>query len=292
MSQPIIPGKTTNPVVKTKKAKPWHRTTVQIFFFIFVALITVNEALIKANLTSLPFLASASLHAICPFGGVVSIFDFVTAGKFVQKIHESSFILMGAAFLLTVGFGPLICGWVCPLGTVQEWISILGRKFFGKKFNHFIPEKADSYLRYLRYFILAFVLYATITSAKLVFQEYDPYFALFNFWSEEVALPALLILGVTIILSLFVERPWCKYACPYGAVLGVFNLFRIFKIRRNTSTCIDCKLCDKSCPMNIKVSTHQRVLDHQCISCLKCSSEEACPVANTVTLATRGEQGV
>ena len=82
------------------------------------------------------------------------------------------------------------------------------------------------------------------------------------------------------------ERPFCKYACPYGAVLGVFNLFRIVKIRRNPSTCIDCKACDKACPMNIPVSTGGAVRNHQCIACLKCTSEQACPVKNTVAMTT------
>jgi len=91
---------------------------------------------------------------------------------------------------------------------------------------------------------------------------------------------------VVLVLSLIVERPFCKYACPYGAVLGVFNLFRIFKIRRRRSTCIDCKACDRSCPMNIPVSTSGAVRDHQCISCLKCTSEQVCPVENTVELTT------
>ena len=90
--------------------------------------------------------------------------------------------------------------------------------------------------------------------------------------------------------SLFVDRPFCKYACPYGAVLGVFNLFRIFKIKRNAPTCIDCKACDRACPMNIPVSTSGVVRDHQCISCMVCTSEKACPIANTVALTT-GKMG-
>jgi polyferredoxin len=89
-----------------------------------------------------------------------------------------------------------------------------------------------------------------------------------------------------LLLSLVVERPFCKYACPYGALLGIFNLFRIFKIRRNPSTCIDCKACDRTCPMNIPVSTGGAVRHHQCIACLKCTSEQACPVDKTVELTT------
>ena len=273
---------------KKKKGKPWYRSAVQMFFFGLVALITLNQALISFG-KSIPFVGAASLHAICPFGGVVSIYTFATAGKFVQKIHNSSFILMIAAFILAIGFGPLICGWVCPLGSFQEWTAKVGRKINGKKYNHIIPAQVDSKLRYIRYIVLALVIYVTATTTKLVFQDYDPYFALFNFWSSEVAPAALTILAITIVLALFIERPWCKYACPYGAVLGLFNFIRIFKIRREVSTCIDCKLCDRSCPMNIVVSTHQQVRDHQCIACMNCTSEQVCPVANTVEFSTKGE---
>jgi len=287
MTQPSL--EKPKPLVKPQKTKPWSRSAVQIFFFILVALITLSQALEKTG-TTIPFISSASLHAICPFGGVVSIYTWVTAGRFVQKIHESSWILMFAAFLLAVGFGPVICGWVCPLGTFQEWLGKIGRKIFGKRYNNFIPGRLDNYLRYLRYFILAWVLYVTATTTKLFFQDFDPYYALFNFWSEEVALSALVILGITILLSLLVERPWCKYACPYGAVLGVFNLFRIFKIRRAPASCLNCKACDKACPMNIAVSAGEAVKSHQCISCLQCTSEYSCPVAKTVEFSTRGEK--
>lgn len=125
----------------------------------------------------------------------------------------------------------------------------------------------------------------TIVSGKLIFQTYDPYFALFNFWTSEASLAGIIILLVTLILSLFIERPFCKYACPFGAFQGLFNLIRIFPIKRNVRTCINCKACDSACPMNIEVSTKISVRDHQCISCLECTSEVACPVDHTVALA-------
>lgn len=264
---------------------------MQSFFFILVALISLNQILKEAGL-AIPFLSEASLHAICPFGGVVSIYKFATVGTFVQKIHESSFILMFIAFMLAVLFGPVICGWVCPFGTFQEWVGNLGRKIFKKKYNQLIPNNFDKYLRFIRYIILLLVIYKTAATAKLMFQDVDPYYALFNFWSDEVSVTALIVLGVTILLSLFVERPWCKYACPYGAVLGIFNLFRLFKIRRNSTACINCKACDKACPMNISVSTGAAVLNHQCISCMKCTSENTCPVEGTVELSIREGKNV
>ena len=89
--------------------------------------------------------------------------------------------------------------------------------------------------RYLRYLVLAWVIYMTAATGTLIFAEYDPYFTLFNLWSDEVALSGIVILGIVLLTSLFVERPFCKYACPYGAVLGLTNLFRVFGIRRTVS---------------------------------------------------------
>ena len=132
----------------------WIRKVVQVFFFGLIALISVNHTLAESG-KGIPLLSSASLHALCPFGGVVTIYQYATAGTFVQKIHESAFILMIIGFLLAILFGPVFCGWVCPLGTIQEWVSRFGRKHFKRRFNHFIPARLDSILRYTRYLVLA-----------------------------------------------------------------------------------------------------------------------------------------
>jgi len=271
-----------------RKRSIWPRTLVQIFFFALVALITVNHTLSMQG-TGLSFLPSTTLHAICPFGGVESLYKFATLGTFVQKVRESSFVLMALVFLLAILFGPVFCGWVCPLGTAQEWVGKLGRRIFkSRRYNRFVPAKLDKALRYARYGILAWVLYVTANSGRLIFQDYDPYYALFSFWTGEVAPTAFLILGLTLGLSLFVERPWCKYACPYGAVLGLTNLFRVFKIRRVAATCRADGACSVLCPMNIPVDNLNVVRDHQCISCMECTSEACCPVKETVVFSAGG----
>jgi len=265
----------------------WVRRVVQLFFFVLIALTAVNHSLAESG-GGIPLLSNASLHSLCPFGGVVSFYQYATVGTFVQKIHDSAFILMTIGFVLAILFGPVFCGWVCPLGTIQEWVSKWGRKLFRRRFNHFVPLRLDNILRYARYILLAWVLYVTAVSGKLIFADYDPYFALFNFWSGEVAWQAFTILGLTLALSLFVERPWCKYACPYGAVLGLSNLFRVFKIQRAETTCKADGACSILCPMNIPVDSLTTVRDHQCISCLECTSEAICPVAQTVIFSTGG----
>ena len=92
-----------------KKKTDQYRFGIQIFFFMLIALIAVNHSLEEAG-NGLPIISSASLHALCPFGGVVSIYQYVTVGTFVSKTHESSFILMWIVFALTLLVGPVFCG--------------------------------------------------------------------------------------------------------------------------------------------------------------------------------------
>ena len=267
------------------KKKIKVRRTIQFGFFLLILLIAVNHTLVKSG-RGISFLSSASLHSICPFGGVVSIYELLTVGTLVKKIHEASLILMILVLIISIGFGAIFCGWICPFGTVQEWISGLGRKVF-KKHNRVVPYKIDKYLRFIRYFVLIWVIYMTAKSGKIVFEDIDPYYALFNFWTGEVAIAGIIILVATLVSSIFIERPWCKYLCPYGAVLGLGNIVRVFKIRRNSGTCIQCNACDKACPMNIKVSEKLIIKDVNCISCMKCTSEEICPIKDTVYIGTK-----
>lgn len=258
------------------------RTVIQIVFFVLIAGVSINNRMYEYGY-EIAWLSNASIHAVCPFGGVVSVYSLISEGDFIRMIHESSMVLLGIVMALAVLFGPVFCGWVCPLGSIQDLFSKIGKKF--KLLNRWtVPIKIDKVLRHLRYVVLLLVIIATAKNQFLIFANIDPYNALFTFWTGDVKLLALAVLVATLIAALFIERPWCKYLCPFGAFLGIFNKIRIFKIRRNENTCINCKLCDKACPMNIKVSEKGKITDSQCITCLKCTSEKACPVENTVEL--------
>jgi len=264
--------------------KRWFRIGLQAFFFLLVALISVNHTLIETGHTGIPFLSAASLCAICPFGGVTTFIGFITYGTLAQQVRLSSTVMMGIIFLLSIVLGPVFCSYVCPLGSIQEWFGKVGKKLFKRRYNKLIPKKLDKILSYTRYVILIWVVVQTFRSMTLVFKPYDPFTTLFHIWTDEVAIGGLIILITTLLLSFVVERPWCKYACPYGGLLGLFNKISIFKIRRNVSSCISCGKCDDVCPMNIDIANKEVVTDIRCIRCMECVSEQACPVEKTLEL--------
>ena len=132
--------------MKSKRVSPWVRRTVQIVFFVLIAAGAVNHTLVERGI-SIPLLSSASLHALCPFGGVVTMYQFVTTGTLVRQIHLSSIVLLVSTLLLAVLFGPVFCGWICPFGSIQEWIGRIGKRLFGKRYNTFVPARIDRPLR-------------------------------------------------------------------------------------------------------------------------------------------------
>jgi ferredoxin len=171
--------------------------------------------------------------------------------------------------LLTLVLGSVFCVYLCPLGSVQEWTGRLGRRLF-KKFNCFFGQRLDRALGFMRYGMLILILLKTTLSLSLVFQRVDPFYALFHFWMGDVFLSALIVLGAVLILSLFFERPWCRWFCPLGALLGLVQRVSFWKIRRRTDVCSGCGKCSRVCPMGITVSRMQFVEDSRCNRCGSC----------------------
>jgi len=82
------------------------------------------------------------------------------------------------------------------------------------------------------------------------------------------------------VLSFLIPYFWCRYLCPYGALIGSLSIFSVFKIRRNVDSCIDCGKCAKVCPSQLKVDIDLKVESDECHACLKCV--DSCPVEDTL----------
>ncbi len=221
---------------------------------------------------------AASIHALCPFGGLETLYQYIAGGEYLKRTNVSNFILLGGTILLALLLGRIFCGWICMFGWIQEIPARLGKWIFKKRFT--VPLAIDKPLRYLKYVILFVSIYFTWKLADLVISPYDPFAAYahlpagFTSVAEE-SLIGLIILFGTFILSFFYDRVFCKYLCPMGAFLGIIYKVTNYKIKRDEETCIHCNKCTKACPVNIDVAKLESVTSAECINCLECVT--VCP---------------
>ncbi|CEH33700.1 4Fe-4S binding protein [Romboutsia lituseburensis] len=264
------------------------RLLIQITVLLVVIVSSINHYLISIN-KSIPWISESIFHYICPTCGVTSIYQFIASPTlWVEKIKSILGIIIGVSIILTLIFGPVICGFICPFGAIQDLTARVGKKIFKDKYNHFIKKELDNKLKFTRYLSLILAIILTATSSVMILEAINPYHAFLGIFNKKpISLVGVFILFLVILISLFVQRPWCKYLCPYGAFLGIFNKFKVFRVIREKESCLNCKRCDKECPMGIEIHESEAVRDIRCISCLDCLDKNICPKSNTIEFTSK-----
>jgi polyferredoxin len=217
-----------------------------------------------------------AIDAFCPFGGLESLFVYLKYDAFLKRIALSSMILFGAVIIITIVFRRSFCGNICPLGFLQEISAKIGRKLLGKRF--YLPSRLDKLMRFIKYIILVVVIGGTWITFSLIFRPMDPWAAFHHIGSDELFsgyLIGFIIFAVSLIASFFLDRVFCKYACPMGAFLAPVSKIGIFRIKNDRDLCTSCGECDSACPMNVAVSETENITSTECINCMECVS--ACP---------------
>jgi len=219
------------------------------------------------------------VDAFLPIGALVSLKYYSLTGV-VNDIHPSGFYILVFILLISYLFKKAFCSWVCPIGFISEMLTKLYQVFFLRDLK--IPHVLDVFFRSLKYFLLLFFLWSVlyqmnqfvlknfIHSSFNIISE----FKMLKFFTEMSLLTGLVLIGLIIVTFLF-KHFWCRYLCPYGALLGTVSLFSPFKIRRNEKFCTSCGQCNRSCPSRIQVSIKQVVFSDECTGCGNCL--DACP---------------
>jgi len=263
-----------------KKIAPiqWARRISLGIFLVAVTTLTV----LHQRLQNMP-----SIDSLDPFGGVETLLKYLAGGELIKKIMPANIVLLAAIGVLGIVLSRFFCGWICAFGALQGAFGWLGKKLFKRRFT--VPPKVDRVLRWLKYPILVAIVYFTWTTGTLIIRPYDPLAAyghlsagLGAVWAEFSVGFVLLVL--TLGLSMFYERAFCKYVCPMGAVNAILGRIPLFRIKRESKTCISCSKCDHVCPMNIEVSTADKVTSPECIGCLECVT--ACPTKKKTLVPT------
>jgi polyferredoxin len=258
------------------------RRVTQLGVLLFIAFIAIRHTLVGEGGATI----TASWEAYCPLGGFESLYRFITSGgQFVQHTHLSNMVILAAALVTALVARNGFCGWLCPFGFIQDMISgfsallqkrvtVVRRAVKTLKSKGARLAVLDRPLRFLKYGVLAWVVIGAAFYGFLVFRNYDPWAALWNLLELSLA-AGTIVLGVVLVASLFVERPWCRYACPLGAATGLVGALSPVYLKREADACKTCAICTSACPMGLPVHTATTIKSPDCIGCLECVDE--CP---------------
>lgn len=207
-----------------------------------------------------------SVHAICPLGGLENFWAWISGHANLQKLFTGTMTLFFITIIFALIFGRAFCGNICPFGFLQE---LLGKI---TKHKIQIPKKIDRVMRFAKYFILAFITIMAWVFATIWISPYDPWVAFSHLWSFDELLKenlvGFIVLIVVMLLSVFVDRFFCKYLCPAGALYGIIGKKSVFHVKKRE--CVSCGSCSKACPMNIDVEKMTTVSSKECIACGAC----------------------
>lgn len=228
----------------------------------------------------------AGVEGWLPIAGLMNLKYWISSGH-LPATHPAALFLfitfLAMAFLLRKAF----CSWLCPVGTLSEYLWRAGRQIFRRNFH--LPRWLDLPLRGLKYLLLGFFVWAVGNMSADAIEQFmrSPYGAIadvrmLNFF-RSLGETAALVLFVLVVASVLVQNFWCRYLCPYGALLGLASLLSPLRIRRTEQACIDCAKCAKACPSNLPVDQLITIKSAECTGCLECVA--VCPAEGALDLS-------
>jgi ferredoxin len=244
---------------------------IQASVTLFIGLVAAGHTLAGEGMVT----TAPSAEAFCPFGGVETLEQYIASGgSFINHTHLSNLVLLAAVLVLSVVARRVLCLDLpvrCAPGVAVRRERLATATCAAAPT---LIRRVDGVLRYGKYVVLALILGGTVAHGVMVFRDYDPWSALLEIGAL-VLTAGTVVLGAVLLASPFVERPWCRYACPLGAVIGLAGRASPLRIQREGSACTGCTLCDKRCPMGLPVATMSELTHRDCVMCLECV--DACP---------------
>jgi len=236
----------------------------------------------------------AGVEGWLPIAGLMNLKALLVTGA-MPEMYPAGLVLFLSFIAVSVVFRKAFCSWLCPVGTLSEWLWKAGKRLFGRSF--LVPRWLDAPLRAVKYLLLAFFIKIVVVDMPLLALQaffQNPYgmtldLRMLDFF-RHVSGTAAAVVGALAVASVFVPNFWCRYACPYGAFMGLGAWLSPLRIRRFPDPCIDCGKCAKACPSRLPVDVKLNVLSPECTGCLECVT--ACPVEGALLLVAPARRRV
>lgn len=271
----------------------WRRLS-QAFFIIASLLVGSQFYRFYLYLEGIGSAASRppGVEGYLPIAALVGLKYWLSTGNW-DPVHPAGLTLLLFFLIISWLLHKSFCSWICPIGTLFEGVSWLGQKLGLPGHRQPWPRRnliltgLDWLLRSIKYLFMAFFLYYVLLmmgGVELVAYLQTPYMALADVAMLQFFLQPgpvfLTVVGTFLFGSLLGTNLWCRYLCPYGALMGLLGSLGLSRIQRNSQTCIGCQACNRACPNWIQVAESNTVHSPDCHLCLQCVS--SCPVPGTL----------
>jgi polyferredoxin len=229
----------------------------------------------------------AGVEGWLPIASLMNLKVLVLEG-IIPEVHPAGLFLLIAFLVISWVFRKAFCSWLCPIGTISEWLWQGGQELFKRNFA--LPKWADIPLRSLKYILLFLFIWLVAGMSTTDIRGFlgSPYglvadVKMLDFF-RDAGRVTIWLCSALVILSIFTKNFWCRYLCPYGALLGLVATASPTRITRDPNSCIDCGKCAKACPSLIPVDVLRSVRTAECNGCLTCVS--VCPVKDALEMRT------
>ena len=225
----------------------------------------------------------AGVDGWLPIAGLINLRYFL-ATHHMPDIHPAALVLFAVFVAASLLLKKAFCSWLCPVGTLSEYLWKFGRRIFHRNLS--VPIWLDTTLRSLKYLLLGFFLFIVFTMSldSMIGFMMSPFGLLadvkmLNFF-RNIGTVGLAVLMILAALSVVIQNFWCRYLCPYGALMGIVSALSPVKIRRDAEACIDCGKCNKACPSHLPVDQLVQIQSVECTACMECIA--VCPAENAL----------
>ncbi|HEX4311780.1 MAG TPA: 4Fe-4S binding protein [Acidobacteriaceae bacterium] len=228
----------------------------------------------------------AGVEGWLPIAGLMNL-KYMLVTRQVPGVHPAAMFLLIAFLGISVLLKKAFCGWLCPVGSASEMLWKLGRKVFGRNFA--VPRWLDRELRGLKYLLLGFFFFVIAWMPAEALRDFmsGPYGTIADVkmldFFRTIGVVGMVVMASLVALSVLIQNFWCRYLCPYGAMMGLVSLLSPVKIRRDAEACIDCGKCNKACPSHLTIDKLVQIRSAECTACMACVA--SCPVENALQFA-------
>ena len=173
---------------------------------------------------------------VCSIGAVQNVALATVDHQYVMPVFVLLFFILPVLFAFL--FGRVFCSGVCPFGALQELVHIR---------NYRLSKAATAVLGIIPWMYLIFALLFAVTRSRFIICQFDPFIGIFRLGGD---IGFIMFGALLLVASIFTGRPFCRFLCPYGALLSLFSRISIWKIKITGKTCNNCELCHNSCPVD------------------------------------------